>query len=92
MTFYFDFISRVLDMVKQFTKQNTKTDDNLCLQGTEIKFGNPYTLGFPISPLATSLKEEFPRKECPCMLNPMFVKLKEHRKMGYPRVFVGIYI
>ena len=73
MTFYLVFISCLLDMTKKFTKEKNTKYNLICFyRGKKNKFGNPFVLGFPISPLATSLKGEFPlnKKGCPCVKTP----------------------
>ena len=64
MTSHLVFISCLLDMIKRSITE--KNDIICCYRDKKIKVWTPYILGFPISPLPTSLKGEFPlnKKEC----------------------------
>ena len=59
-------------MVRTYiTKENAKINIFCSYREKTIKFGNSESLGFPISPFATSLEGEFPRnsKEFLCVMN-----------------------
>ena len=43
------------------TEENAKINTFCSYRAKKIKFGNSQSLGFPISPCATSLEGEFPR-------------------------------
>ena len=71
MTYYLIYISCLLDMTKKFIKEKNTKYHLICFyRGKQNKFGNPLILGFSISPLATSLKVEFPlnKKGCHCVM------------------------
>ena len=49
-------------MVRTYiTEENVKSNIFCSYREKKIKFGNSESLGFPISPCATSLEGEFPR-------------------------------
>ena len=58
-------------MVKTYiTEENAQINIFCSYRQKKIKFGNSESLGFPISPCATSLEGEFPRnkKEFLCVM------------------------
>ena len=58
-------------MVRTYiTKENLKINIFCSYRAKKNKFGNSESLGFPISPCATSLEVEFPRnrKEFLCVM------------------------
>ena len=58
-------------MVRTYiTKEIAKFNKYCSYREKKIKFGNSESLGFPISPCATSLEREFPRnrKEFLCVM------------------------
>ena len=77
MVSYLVLISCLSDMVRTYiSEENAKINIFCSYRETKIKFRNSESLGFPISPCATSLEEEFPRKRkeflcvmIQCMLN-----------------------
>ena len=80
------FISCLQDMIKNAQLNKYEKNDIICsYRGKKIKFWIPYILDFPISPLATSLKGEFPliNKGMPVCDNPMYFK------SNYIETFVG---
>ena len=65
------YISYLLCIIKKSTTEKMCEKIYFCsYRVMKIKFWIPYILGFPISPLATSLKGEFPlnEKECLCRI------------------------
>ena len=71
MVTYLVLISCLLDMVRTYiTEENAKISIFCCYRENQIKFGNSESLGFPISPCATSLDVGFPRnrKEFLCVM------------------------
>ena len=82
MLYYLMLISCLSDLVSTYImEENAKI--NICCSYREkkIKFGNSESLGFPISPCATSLQGEFPRNRkgflcvmIQCMLNQIIKK------------------
>ena len=58
------------------TDTNAKINIFCSYREKKIKFWNSESLGFPISPCATSLEREFPRnrKEFLCVMSGSYVK------------------
>ena len=82
MVSYLALISCLSDMVMTYiTEENANINIFCSYREKKRKFGNSESLGFPISPCATSLEGEFPknikgflRVMIPCMLNQIINK------------------
>ena len=84
MVSYLVLISCLSDMVRTYiTEENAKINIFCSYREKKIKFGHSESLGFPISPCATSFEEAFPRNRkgflclmIQCMLNQIIKKRK----------------
>ena len=75
MVCYLVLISCLSDMVRTYiTEENLKINIFCSYRGQKIKFGNSDSLGFPISPCATSLEGEFPRNREEFLCVPTYVR------------------